>query len=342
MPAAPARAQAPFTAQEAQTFQRAWAAHLAVPVEAKNSLGMRLVVIPPGEFLMGSSPEQVATAALWGDAVRQIPAGAERRRITQEEQPQHRVLLTQPLRMGATEVTIGQYRRFVEATAYVTETERFGGGNSAKPDETDPRKKNAVWRSPGYAVSDETPVSQLTYNDTLAFCAWLSDREQLPPAYRQGPAGEWEPVPGASGYRLPTEAEWEYACRAGTTTHYWFGDDPAALPDHAWYDRNADHLGARPVGTRRANAFGLFDMTGNVWERCSDWWAPDWYARSPVQDPTGPPTGARRIVRGAGWHYFALHCRSAYRNNYVPTARTGNTGFRVVRNLPLPAPVGSE
>ena len=329
--AAPPAAIAPFSSPQAHAHQVAWARYLDTEVVTQNALGIRLLLIPPGEFQMGCPPEQLDETLRWGDRVRQTVPGTERRRITTEECPQHRVVLRQPFLIGMTEVTIGWYKKFVTATSYVTETERFGGGNSASETETDARKTHAIWRSPGYAVTDDSPVTQITWNDAVCFCNWLSEQDSLPPAYRHDPAGAWALTPTSKGYRLPTEAEWEFACRAGTTTHYSFGDDPALLGQYAWYDRNADHLGAGAVASKKPNPFGLHDMHGNVWERCHDWFDAQWYANSPTNDPVGPATGGRRMVRGGAWHYFDLHCRSAYRNNYSPIGRTGNTGFRIAR-----------
>lgn len=330
---APPAATAPFDAAQARGHQEAWGKHLAQPVVAENSVGMSLVLIPPGEFLMGGSTELLAETGAWADTKRQSSPGTERKRIETEEQPRHRVRLTKPLRISATETTIGQYRRFVEATRYVTETERFGGGNSGKTDETAPEKKKALWHAPGTKITDDCPVAQITWNDMVAFCNWLSERENRTACYRLDDKKAYRLVAGADGYRLPTEAEWEYCCRAGTTTQYWFGDDRRQLVNHAWYEDNADHLGAQPVGKKPANAFGLHDMAGNVWERCQDWHDAAWYARSPTDDPQGPTTGGSKIARGGAWHYFDLHCRSAYRNNYKLVGRTSNIGFRVVRGL---------
>ena len=331
----PPTAVAPFTGEQAKAHQEAWAKHLGVPVERKNSLGAALALIPPGEFSMGSTPEQIEAAL---DLLKTVPRAApgEAERIQNEEHPQHRVVLTRPFRLGRTEVTVGEFRHFVETSKYVTETERFGGGNSSKVAETDPVKRKALWNSPGYKVTDESPVTQLTWNDMIAFCNWLSEHEKRDRCYELNEQKVWARVPNANGYRLPTEAEWEYSCRAGTTMQYSFGDNVAELDDYAWFNRTAEKgkdIGARPVASKRPNPFGLHDMHGNAWERCQDYHAVDWYAKSPHEDPQGPATGVNRIVRGAGWHYFDLHCRSAYRNNYSPISRTGNTGFRVVCGL---------
>ena len=294
---------------------------------------MDLVLVPPGEFLMGCSPEMLEATLTWADRVRQLAPGTERRRIQDEERPQHRVVITRPFELGRTEVTIGQYRRFVEQTGYVSETEKFGGGNSALTDEKDSRKKTAVWKTPGYQVTDNSPVTQITWNDCVVFCNWLSGEENLPASYTVQVDATYKLVPSGVGYRLPTEAEWEFACRAGATGQYSFGNDAAQLPEYAWFDKNADHVGAGKVASKLPNAFGLFDMHGNAWERCQDWFAADWYSRSPLADPAGPIEGARRIARGGAWHYFDLHCRCSYRNNSSPIGRTGNIGFRVARTI---------
>ena len=335
----PPAAVAPFDATSARALQEAWAKHLAVPVEERNSVGTVLMLIPPGEFQMGSTPEQTAFAVQWLERVPRVAPGEAAR--LRDEETLHRVVLPRPLRIGRTEVSIGEYRRFVEATGYRTETEQFGGGDSAKADERDETKHGRLWHAPGYPITDACPVTQVTWNDMIAFCNWLSEREKRTPCYRSVKSGSWLRVPNADGYRLPTEAEWEFACRAGTTTHYSFGDDVAKLDDHAWFNRTAElngKVGARPVGTKLPNAFGLYDMHGNVWERCQDFHDPLSYRTSPTENPQGPATGERRVVRGGGWHYFDLHCRSAYRNNYSPIgsrrcAARGRTAARAHRGV---------
>ncbi|MBL9210981.1 MAG: formylglycine-generating enzyme family protein, partial [Opitutaceae bacterium] len=309
----PPRAVSPFDANQAQVHQQAWARYVGGPVQETNSIGLALVLIPAGEFDMGSTPEQVAFALEWLKTVPR-PAPGEDRRIREQEAPQHRVVLTRPYRIGRTEITVGHYRQFVAATHYVTEVERFGGGNSGKTDESDPRKKNVLWHSPGYPTTDQSPVTQLTWNDMIAFCNWLNAKEGRAACYQRDDHGGWRRVPEARGYRMPTEAEWEFACRAGTTTHFSFGDDVRALDDHAWFNRTAEtktERGTRPVATKRPNPFGLFDLHGNAWERCEDFFNPDGYGAGPREDPVGPATGTNRMVRGGGWHYFDLHARSA-------------------------------
>ena len=127
-------------------------------------------------------------------------------------------------------------------------------------------------------------------------------------------------------YRLPTEAEWEYACRAGNTTRYSFGDDPASLGEYAWYNRNSDGK-THPVGEKKPNAWGLHDMHGNLWEWCADWHG--LYASEEVSDPSGPETGSYRMYRGGCWSSTARYCGSSSRNWLEPAARGRGLGFRV-------------
>ncbi len=134
------------------------------------------------------------------------------------------------------------------------------------------------------------------------------------------------------GYRLPTEAEWEYACRAGTCTCYQSGDDKSDLAAIAWYGSNSD-ISTHPVGQKTANAWGLYDMHGNVWEWCSDWYDSEYYADClpSVTDPQGPVSGSFRVKRGGGWHHIGRCCRSAYRGNNRIDSREEDLGFRLVR-----------
>jgi formylglycine-generating enzyme required for sulfatase activity len=133
----------------------------------------------------------------------------------------------------------------------------------------------------------------------------------------------------AARYRLPTEAEWEYACRAGTTTQYSFGDDTRELPRHAWYSKNASDV-AHPVGLKPANQFGLHDMHGNAWEWCQDFYDEQWYQKPWAKAINGPAFGPTCVFRGGSFDFDALHCRSAYRNNGSPAYRIGYGGFRCV------------
>ena len=139
------------------------------------------------------------------------------------------------------------------------------------------------------------------------------------------------PMEGGTKYRLPTEAEWEYAARAGSTTAYSFGDDSSQLGKYAWFGDNAGNT-TRPVGQLQPNAWGLYDMHGNVWEWVQDWYGG--YAAEPVTDPQGPTSGSDRVVRGGSWSHGAGDCRSADRSRSAPGDRYVNLGFRLLRTAP--------
>jgi formylglycine-generating enzyme required for sulfatase activity len=176
---------------------------------------------------------------------------------------------------------------------------------------------NADWRNPGLwrPQADDEPVVQVCWNDAQAFCDWLSKREGVP-------------------YRLPFEAEWEYACRAGGERLWSSGDDPDGLGDVAWVRSNAGFV-THPVGRKKANAFGLFDMHGNVWEWCKDRYAPT-YPVEAVDDPKGPPEGPDRVLRGGSWDQSELETtRSSVRLHRPSSFRYYTVGFRVRRS---PAP----
>jgi formylglycine-generating enzyme required for sulfatase activity len=161
------------------------------------------------------------------------------------------------------------------------------------------------------------PATYISWHDAVAYCKKLSEKE-------------------SKTYRLPTEAEWEYACRAGTQTRWSFGNDEKVLGDYAWCYKNANDNGeafAHQVGQKKSNAFGLYDMHGNVWEWCHDYYAEDYYKQSPEQDPTGPVTGSFRVLRGGSWYDHARYARSAYRTSGYTGRRHGNYGFRLVREL---------
>jgi formylglycine-generating enzyme required for sulfatase activity len=302
----------PDAAKVAVAAQKECSQRLGTPVAVTNSIGMSFALVPPGEFLMGS-PESAPGAA------------------TYPEKPQHPVRLTKPLYLGVHEVTVGQFRRFVEATEYRTESESQGKGgygwNEADGKSEGPDPKYS-WRDPGFQQADDHPVVNVTWNDAGAFCAWLRREE-------------------GTDYRLPTEAEWEYACRAGTTTRYYCGEDAETVAqmgnvaDGTARKRledghNPQYLLSRdgyvftaPVGCFRPNAFGLFDMHGNVYEWCRDRFGLKYYKESPVEDPNGPPSGPNRVARGGGWKSSVWWSRSAFRAGFTPDCPRLDVGFRV-------------
>ena len=274
---------------------------------------------------MGSSDEQ-AELLLSQNQVR-----CERETAMQR----HHVRITRPFYMGDTEVTRGQFRRFVEAEGHRTESPGQGGIEEGAPTSGGPQNN---WLNPGFPQTEEHPVVELGWNDAMAFS--VADPER------------------GSRYRLPTEAEWEYTCRAGTASMYPSGDDPKAVAlvgntaDGTFMERYPDWLvtfpeqwkkaiAARdgyvhtaPVGQFRANAFGLYDMLGNVSEYCSDWYDPDYYKQSPIDDPAGPPRTSVRVQRGGGWFSYPSASGRRGRINSAAASAGCRDGFRVVRELP--------
>ncbi len=218
-----------------------------------------------------------------------------------DEGPVRRVTITRDFLLGVYPVTQAQYRRLM--------------GNAARP---------------YFDGRPNAPMESVNWLDAVHFCNALSEVEGLPAYYRID--GEEVTPRGGPGYRLPTEAEWEFACRAGSSTAYSFGDDPALLADHAWFQENSGES-VQPVGHWPANALGLHDMHGNVWEWCWDWYSP--YDRSACVDPTGPPRGTARVLRGGSWHHPAASLRSAARVSWEPNETQMLTwwfGFRVARD----------
>jgi formylglycine-generating enzyme required for sulfatase activity len=172
-------------------------------------------------------------------------------------------------------------------------------------------------KNPSEFKGATNPVEMVSWNDATAFCKKLSEKTR-------------------QAVRLPTEAEWEYACRAGAQTAFSFGDDPSALGDYAWHLGNSEMM-THPVGQKKPNAWGLYDMHGNVWEWCADWYVP--YPKGAVTDPSGPATGNRgeRVVRGGSWNYSETeYFRCAFRNFYDDPMLRGlsRIGFRCARTLP--------
>jgi sulfatase modifying factor 1 len=306
----------------------------AAEERSTNSLGMRFVRIPAGEFTMGLAENDDTLA-------RDFPA-IERRRIAElaDERPAHRVRITRAFWLGAHEVTVGQFAAFVAASGHVPESVADGTGGYGVDPRRGPADGDAFagrdprwsWRDPGFPQRDDHPVVNVTYRDALAMARWLSARE------------------GAT-YRLPTEAEWEYACRAGGTTRFHTGDAPrtllgsanlfdaSALPHwRAWPGWAAHalpgsdgHAWTAPAGSFAPNAWGLHDMHGNVWEWVADWYAEDAYARSPRDDPRGPADGQVRVRRGGSWHSWAFYARCGYRNINSEGTRYTLVGLRLLR-----------
>lgn len=314
----------------ARSAQRAWADHLGLPVIETNSIGMELALVPPGKFMMGGLDSDWYAESL------------------PEEKPRHEVTLTRPLYIGRTEVTIAQFRRFVEDAKYRTQAERSGKGGLGR----DPSADRLIfdhgpeydWSNTGLSHEDDYPVVNVSWNDAQAFCDWLSEKER-------------------SRYRLLTEAEWEYGCRGGTTTLYQAGDDFEMMVRYgniADGTLNDKHPGGdmmitkegwkhplggaaakdgfvfiAPVGRFQENGFRLLDMQGNVKEWCEDVFGP--YGHAPIKDPRGAAFNPEhRVIRGSGWGGNQMSARSSTRNWGwgIPIHIDHDLGFRVARVLP--------
>lgn len=216
-----------------------------------------------------------------------------------DEKPQHEVTVS-PFRIAITPVTVELYRQIMpESSAAQAEAE-------------------ARW-----------PATNVSWFDTIEFCNRLSERVGYRPCYSRR-SGQWRCDWHADGYRLPTEAEWEYACRAGTTTRYSFDDDPAGLDGYAWFADNMNNH-VQPVAIKRANPWGLYDLHGNVWEWCWDWY--ESYSPKPAQNPRGSErsSSGRRVLRGGSFVHSPERLCSAVRDAGATGGRFGNIGFRCVR-----------
>lgn len=280
----------------------------ARPAVATNSIGMKLVLIPAGSFLMGSVDDDP-------DAF-------------DNEKPRHLVEITGDFYLGQHEVTRGQFRQFAAATGYRTDGERDGWGAFGLSGEAEEfeHRPDYSWKNTGFPQSEDHPVVNVSWKDAKAFCDWLSHRE-------------------SQAYRLPTEAEWEYACRAGSALRRVCGNDPESLAKVAntadasakrrfprWTPtiaKDDGHVFTAPVGSYLPNPFGLHDMHGNVWEWCEDWYEYHYYANSPVANPPGPSAGLHHVIRGGAFDNTSRDVRSASRYGYGH--RDHHLGFRLVR-----------
>jgi len=261
--------------------------------ELLNSLAMKFVLIKPGTFKMGSPDTEPGRY---------------------KDEVLHEVTLTSGFYMQTTQVTVGQWRQFAKDAGYKSEAETGDGAYTGTGSEWK-KQKGIYWDNPGFAQTDSHPVTCVSWNDAQRLIEWLSKKE-------------------GKVYRLPTEAQWEYACRAGTTTPFAFGN--CLSTQEANYNGNYPLEGCpkgeyrgktTPVASLKANAWGLYDMHGNVWEWCVEWFKD--YPTGSVVDPPGPNTGAFRVLRGGGWDDDAGFCRSARRLG-APDSRFGFVGFRLV------------
>jgi formylglycine-generating enzyme required for sulfatase activity len=272
--------------------------------------GINMVAIPGGTFQMGSEGQ------------------------AKDELPVHMVRLD-AFCMSTTEITVGQVQAVTGKTPQ--------GLSWTPPPRTSEDSLRRARRDSLAALprgqgrerrrrEPENPKAAvaISWNGAVEFCNALSRMAGLEPCYD---LETWDCDFAKNGFRLPTEAEWEYACRGGTRTVYFSGDDPESLMPYAWFDQKTETINERLVGKKKPNPFGLYDMLGNVWEWCNDWYRHDYYIQSPEENPTGPPSsrwGLMRVCRGGSRSSGPLACRSATRRGNPPAARNSTIGFRVV------------
>ncbi|HVX10858.1 MAG TPA: bifunctional serine/threonine-protein kinase/formylglycine-generating enzyme family protein [Pirellulales bacterium] len=271
----PPMPQSPFDGDDAKAAQVRWARYVGTTPQLKDGIGMELRFIPPGAFSM---------------------------------EPGYQVKLSKPFFLGAYEVTLGQFRQFVEATHYQSEVEMPGRGGFVIGAAEFMEVPGVNWRTAHRSATDDYPVTCITFNDAERFCAWLSDREK-------------------KTYRLPTEAEWAWACRAGTQAQFPSGDDEQLVDQFEWHRDNSDKQ-PHPVGQRKPNAWGLFDINGNAVEWCRDWHLST-LPQAVVTDPAGPAEASMRVLRGGS--FFDGPFQSSLRGCFVPNHTMTHLGFRVCR-----------
>ncbi|MEZ4829454.1 MAG: formylglycine-generating enzyme family protein [Bacteroidia bacterium] len=231
------------------------------------------------------------------------------------EKPVHKVTVSD-FWLGKTAVTVGQFAAFIDATGYKTNAEK-GDGSYIWTGSEWKKKAGINWRcNASGKVRPESewnhPIIHVSWNDAKVYCDWLSEQT-------------------GQKWRLPTEAEWEYAAGGGSEnrTEYAGTNNESELGDYAWYTKNTKDTGTRPVGQKKPNRLGLYDMSGNVWEWCWDWYGS--YTSSDISNPQGPEKGTDRVSRGGSWLSFAEYCRVSLRRNLSPDYRSYFLGFRPVR-----------
>jgi formylglycine-generating enzyme required for sulfatase activity len=258
-----------------------------------------MVKIPAGSFTMGSSGAEKAWAVAHGGTFDSVS----------DEVPQHAVTL-HAFVIGKYDVTRAEYAAFVKDTGHPTVKGCYQQGNPDSPFYPD-----ATWQVLGFPQTDRDPVVCVTWHDAQAYVAWLNTKIK------------------GGGYRLPTEAEWEYAARGGATSKFWSGDDEKAAPEHGWFKENSGGA-THPVGQKSANGFGLYDMAGDVWQWTEDCYA-ETYANAPVDgSAAGGDPACRRSDRGGSWFYPSWLLRAATRERNPPGYKDSVLGFRVAKTPP--------
>ena len=241
-----------------------------------------------------------------------------------DEKPVHEVCVDD-FYMGKYDVTVGDFRKFVNDTGYRTEAETGDGCYGWMGGKFE-KQSGFSWKNPGFSQDERHPVACVSWNDAKAYADWMQRKS-------------------SEAARLPTEAEWEYAARGGTTgRNYWgsrvedacgyanVADRAAKRQFSSWTVHECDdgYVYTSPVGSFKSNAFGLYDMMGNVWQWTGDWYGENYYGESPKNNPTGPNSGEGRVLRGGSWSSTSADVRAAFRNGETPASRGSSSGFRLV------------
>lgn len=303
-----------------------------ITLDLGKGVTMDLVLIPAGSFMMGDNKGSM------------------------DQRPAHKVTFTKPFYMGKYLVTVAQWEALMGPRRA-----RFGGGGSTPPGKTQTPADGG--QAPAGGTQPATGSIGGFTPRTPPGGAQTPAGDQATPAGNQPPAGRPQPLLGGPAsfngptnpvgftswqsadafvkalneklgstggkVSLPTEAQWEYACRAGTTTKYYFGNDATDFARYGWFRNNSNRT-THPVGQKEPNAWGLYDMHGEVWQWCNDWYDKDYYSKSPEVDPPGPAEGVVKVLRGAGWNDDPMYGTSTFRNRNTTGGGSNDQGFRVV------------
>jgi formylglycine-generating enzyme required for sulfatase activity len=245
-----------------------------------------------------------------------------------DEQPIHKVTVS-TFNIGQHEVTVKEYEEYITAT---------GGKMPNPPDDewfdTNPDTKK-FYTSPAktwWGWKDDFPMHAVTWYDAVKYCNWLSEKFGLQACYAKNADGGWDTDLSKNGYRLPTEAEWEFAARGGTKTKGTTYSGSNTASEVAWYDETTALVGPKSIKTLKPNELGIYDMSGNVWEWCSDYYSKGYYKNSPPNNPMNTVSQPYRVLRGGGWHYQGSFATVTSRDGPEPAYTNFNYGFRLAQS----------
>lgn len=278
----------------------------------------QMVLVDGGSFQMGNP----GTAAPKGDS---------------DERPVHEVTV-KSFYIAKTEVTVKEYKQFINDASAKDFLNKREHKMPNAPDSAwyaehpDTKKYYPLPTHPWWDWQDDLPMQHITWYDAVAYCNWLSAKEGLQKCYSENADGGIDFDASKNGYRLPTEAEWEFAARGGNKSKGSFYSGSTNPNDVCWFDDSSRLKGPQKVGTKNANELGIFDMSGNVWEWCSDYYAKDFYAKSQKDNPVNLTASPYRVLRGGSWHYQVDHATVTSRDGPEPHFSNFNYGMRLAKN----------